>query len=227
MAEVYQDAWDSRKDPDFTYQLDKISCVRSAYFAHVLLSYLVFLSGIGAFATRLFPTRYRWLHSWCGRGYIMSMLWCAGTSLLIHNSGLPPAVLISFVWVLGGLCMGWVLINIHQARIEAGAKAQVQSAIMASGLDNEGLDSLLAKEKLKIMHGRTLVQRFLSCKTWHACLMFMSWSNIAARILTSNQSGSFTCHTYAVWKEIDTPYGGNHTNAPLTALDIHDPDYHR
>lgn len=36
----------------------------------------------------------------------------AGTSLIIHNSGLPAATLISFIWVLGGMCVAWILVKV-------------------------------------------------------------------------------------------------------------------
>jgi len=51
-----------------------------------------------------------------GRVYILAMLWSTATSLLVHNTGLPAGVLISFVWVMGGLTIGWILINIHQVK---------------------------------------------------------------------------------------------------------------
>lgn len=95
---------------DYTYQMDKLSCVRGAYFVHVTLAYLATFSGLGALLTRIWLTRF---HSSFGKLYIVCMLWCMGTSLLIHNTGLPVAVLVSFVWVLGGITVGWLGIHIH------------------------------------------------------------------------------------------------------------------
>jgi len=40
------DPMDTFTNPDFTYHFDKISCMKGAYFAHVVFCYLVFLSGI-------------------------------------------------------------------------------------------------------------------------------------------------------------------------------------
>lgn len=39
---------DTLYDPNFTYHYDKVSCMKGAYFAHVVFCYLVFLSGIFA-----------------------------------------------------------------------------------------------------------------------------------------------------------------------------------
>lgn len=98
-------------DLDLTYQMDKVSCVRGFYAAHVTLANLVVLAGLGCLITRVWMRR---LHSLFGRLYIIFMLWCMGTSLLIHNTGLPVAVLISFVWVQGGITVGWLCIWLFQ-----------------------------------------------------------------------------------------------------------------
>lgn len=44
----------------------------------------------------------------------------SGTSLIIHNSGLPAATLISFIWCLGGMCVAWIIVkvrNTHAAQL--------------------------------------------------------------------------------------------------------------
>ena len=65
---------------------------------HIIFAYLVVLSGIACFVTRLHPATRPW-HALLGRTYIVCMLWCMATSLLIHNSGLPIAVCINFLFV--------------------------------------------------------------------------------------------------------------------------------
>ena len=46
------------------------------------------------------------------------------------------------------------------------------------------------------------------------------------RVFASNQSGDFSCHTYPVYKPIDTKeFKG--ANAPLTFVPTHDPKYAR
>ena len=130
------------------------------------------------------------LHPWCGRIYILSMLWSTATSLLIHNTGLPgtfpwnpltasvcsseaycqyrfpplppnfhdsspsladaqlptglttsyethsclfplltlaaAAVLLSFLWVLIGLTLAWIIIVFHTYYLDREAAARVE-----------------------------------------------------------------------------------------------------
>lgn len=99
---------------------------RSSIFPfHLFCAYLVFASGAACLVTRavrpLAPA-----HKWCGRVYIVAMLWATGTSLLIHNTGLPIAVLWSFLWALGGLTIG-------AAPAAAGAEAAAGAARQLRG----------------------------------------------------------------------------------------------
>ncbi len=223
---VQPDPYDTTLDPNFTYHWDKISCMKGAYFAHVVFSYLILFSGIGCFLTRIVPPQYKYLHLWFGRAYWMSMLWCTATSLVIHNSGLPPAVLLSFIWVLSFMCIGWVAANFHQMAMEKQAMANVQAQINATGLRGD-LRQMIAEEKGRIIKNRTFMQRFFSWKTFHGVVMFTSWINIAGRIPVSNQTGNFTCHTYPVWKTLNTTHGGDHLADGGTLLPFHDPKYNR
>ena len=54
-------------------------------------------------------------HQWFGRVYILSMLYATASSLLIHNTGLPLAVLYSFAICIGGLTVAWILILLHKS----------------------------------------------------------------------------------------------------------------
>ena len=96
---------------DYTYSYSKYSCVKQMFLPHIILSYVIMLSGLMCFITRFFFIS---THSWFGRIYILSMLWNIAFSLLIHNTGLPLGVLISFIWVLGGLTLGWIFIILHK-----------------------------------------------------------------------------------------------------------------
>ena len=102
---------------DYTYQFDKLSCVRSMYFAHVTLAYLVTICAVMCFVCRLFRS-IMWLHPHFGRAYIILMMWLMTSSLVLHTTGLPIVVLISFVCVLGGITFGWMCIKWHQAQME-------------------------------------------------------------------------------------------------------------
>ncbi|KAF8067327.1 hypothetical protein HT031_002375 [Scenedesmus sp. PABB004] len=221
--------FDTLLDPTATWSLDKVSCMRGAYFAHVTFCYLVFLSGIAAFVSRVVPAA-RPLHAWFGRGYIVSMLWATATSLLIHNTGLPPSTLVSFIWVLGGLCVGWLLALLHGQRATRAALAAVGADVSAGGLPpgGPGLAQRVAAEKARAAGAKTAAQRFFSLKAAHGIIMFVSWINVAGRIFASNQSGDFTCHTIPVFKPLDTPDtppGGD--PATLVVVPPHDPNYAR
>ncbi|KAF6260707.1 hypothetical protein COO60DRAFT_1700173 [Scenedesmus sp. NREL 46B-D3] len=234
------DTMNTLLNPDFTYHYDKISCMKGAYFAHVVFCYLVMLTGAGAFVSRIVPS-FKWTHVWFGRGYIISMLWATATSLVIHNSGLPPATLISFVWVMGGLTIGWIIIKFHEARMQRLALAAVARSlgdapagpITSGGISSKqplDLAARIDEEKGRIAGSKTFVQRFFSLKALHGMIMFTSWINIVGRIFASNQSGDFTCHTYPVYKPLDTPDIPDSASldvASLTLLPTHDPNYAR
>jgi hypothetical protein len=216
--------YDSKISLNYTYALDKISCIREFYFIHVTLAYLVVLSGIACFITRLVPSISIW-HAFFGRAYILCMLWCMATSLLVHNSGLPIAVCISFLFVLLGLTLGWTCIKLHQHFLHGQMLDEVQLKLKSSR------SFLLLSQEMKgaihkINERKSWSERMLSFKAAHGVLMFVSWINMAGRIFGSNQSGDFTCHTYPVYKQLDSPKfkGFNHS---LTYLPTHDPDYAR
>ena len=109
MQTVYPD--DSMINPEYTYHFDKLSCSRTVWFVHITFAFLVVISGLGCLLSRL-SLQYKWMHPWFGRCYIIFLLWCMGTSLIIHNSGLPIAVLVSFAWVLCGLSFGWIAMSL-------------------------------------------------------------------------------------------------------------------
>lgn len=147
-------------------------------FAHVTFCYLVALSGFGCLVTRAWPRAHP-AHAYLGRCYIVFMLWATATSLLIHNTGLPTAVLVSFIWVLGGLTIGWAAIQVHQARAAAAAARAAQEAIKSEGgVPGGDLAALVAREKGRIASDKTLAQRMLGLKALHGAVMFTSWINI-------------------------------------------------
>ena len=98
---------------DYTFADSKYSCFSFMFYPHVVLSYLIVISGLLAFITRFVLKS---LHTWMGRFYIIFMIWNIALSLLIHNTGLPLAIIISFIYVLSGLTIGWILICIHKEK---------------------------------------------------------------------------------------------------------------
>lgn len=107
------------------------------------------------------------------------------TSLIIHNSGLPPSTLISFIWVLGGMCIAWVLIKFHEMRMERQAMAIVTQQLAAGGPEavaaSKDLAAAVAAAKAQIAGSKGFVARFFSIKAAHGIIMFVSWINIAGR----------------------------------------------
>jgi hypothetical protein len=219
---------DTLVSSDFTWSLDKLSCWRQMYFAHVVACYVVFLAGVGCMVTRLWPgPPHLQLHRWFGFVYIVSMLWAMGTSLIIHNTGLPPAVLVSFVWVLGGLTIGWMVIRLHDDKMNAAAFELAKDDIASGASKGMTLNEVLAQHKRIVATKKSFAQSFFSYRMVHASLMFTSWLNIAGRIFASDQSGDFTCYTVPAYKPISTSHGDFTANAQLVAVSPYDPDFNR
>mmetsp|Transcript_34690 Transcript_34690/g.101958 ORF Transcript_34690/g.101958 Transcript_34690/m.101958 type:complete len:348 (-) Transcript_34690:110-1153(-) len=235
------DTSSSLYSPDYTYSNDKYSCIRGFYFAHLVFNYLVFLSGIVCLATRVAPPRYKWLHSWFGRVYVLSMLWSTVTSLLMNNTGLPLSTIISFGAVMGGLTVGWIVIVVYRSGMDRKAQQLVQERLVEKtklgtppigdttdgGQEDLDLTKMLNDAKMDIVNSKTFVQRFFSLKALHGILFFTSWMQITGRIFASNQSGDFTCHTYPVYKPIDAPQVPEGAEDELTIVPTTDPDYDR
>jgi hypothetical protein len=210
---------DTRHSLDYTYSLDRLSCARMAYFVHITFAYLVFFSGLACFAARVYPHLHPW-HAMFGRLYILCMLWCMATSLIVHNVGLPVGVLVSFFVVLMGLSLGWGCIKIHQGHVQ---KKMMEKIVEWSSKDTPSKEALsetiIHTIRANMFAERTAYQRLFSYKAAHGALMFMSWANIAGRLVSSNQSGDFTCHTYPVYKQLDSAkFTG--LNQPLTYVPI-------
>lgn len=152
----------------------------------------------------------------------MFMLWSMGTSLLIHNAGLPAAVLWSFIWVLGGLCVAWVLIVFHMQAMDRAALAFVEKSI-AHGDSISDLSLQLNSAKAEIASAKTWRQRLISFKAAHGALMFVSYINIIGRVLVTPITADFTCYSYPVYK----PIGAYANQTQITFLPSDDPLYSR
>eukprot|EP00567_Pseudictyota_dubia_P004344 CAMPEP_0197433386 /NCGR_PEP_ID=MMETSP1175-20131217/1277_1 /TAXON_ID=1003142 /ORGANISM="Triceratium dubium, Strain CCMP147" /LENGTH=336 /DNA_ID=CAMNT_0042961745 /DNA_START=229 /DNA_END=1239 /DNA_ORIENTATION=+ len=203
---------------DYTYSYDKYSCVRTFYFVHIAFNYVIFVSGILAMLTRILPPRFKAYHSWCGRTYILSMLWSTCASLLMNNTGLPLATLISFATCMVGLTVGWIIIILYKANVEAAARKVVQrrlkERILASrgkkvaeeevGAESDDVDlaAMTNEARTEILEARTWYQRYFSLKALHGILFFASWFQIAGRIFATPVSGEYWCETYPVYKPV-------------------------
>lgn len=136
----------------------------------------------------------------------MSMMFATGASIVINNSGLPIAVLWSFLWVGVGMLAGWIAILRHKHVMEQAATERVNKQLVSKGSFEPGDDIQKMKEVQMgvIACERTLLQRMFSWKALHGCFMFLTWIQITGRIFASDQSGTFTCYTYPAFKPIDT-----------------------
>jgi len=194
-------------DLSYTYSNDKYSCVELFYYLHVAFNYIVFVSGLVCLLTRIGPGQYMYLHAWSGRVYILAMLWSTATSLLIHNDGLPLAVLVGFLAVGIGLSFGWLVIIVYKQNVEREATIVVNERIRNSSRNKEDknddiddIDVMLREAKSKVLASKTFGQRLFSLKSLHGILFFVSWMQIAGRIGVTKLSNDFTCHTYPVYK---------------------------
>lgn len=214
-----------------TWHLSKLTCLREAYFVHVILCWLVFLAGIGAMVSRVIP-QIKWTHAWFGRAYIIFMLWNTASSLLIHNTGLPYNTLILFSVLMIEIATAWPIIKLHQSKIDQKALIQAGAQLAKAPLpEGKTLEGVIKQAKMEIVNKKTCFQRFFSYKALHGILMVMSWGSIAGRIFASNQSGDFQCHTYPVYKPINAMAGPTKgmdlAGQPLELVPRIDPRYDR
>ncbi|KAJ1624777.1 hypothetical protein T492DRAFT_1044842 [Pavlovales sp. CCMP2436] len=204
-------------DLSYTIVNGKIACWAPAYRVHIGFAYCAFISGLLAMLSRFLPAAYKWAHRWLGVAYIISMLWAIASSLVIRNEGLPHATAISFIWVLGFLTIGWVIVRVHMYYAERQALEAADRRIRSIGL-TRSLVSVIAEEKLKIAARKTFSQRYFSLKTLHGMCFFTSWINIAGRVFVTTLE-EFTCYANVHYKQ---PAG---SHAPLVAIPIDDPTY--
>jgi hypothetical protein len=211
-------------DPRVTYSFDKYSCMVEFYFIHIVFNYLIFLSGIACLVTRVWTRFISW-HKWSGRIYILSMLWSTCSSLLINNTGLPLATLISFGAVMGGLTVGWIAILMYKIGVEQKVLGETQKRLTSKSKDEAeiNLQQLMDESKTHVLRSMTWKERFISLKTVHGTMFFISWFQITGRIFASDQSGNFDCYTYPVYKPIPTTEG-DFTDT-VTFVPTHDPNW--
>jgi len=203
--------------------------------------------------TRLIPASNKYnLHAWFGRIYILSMLWTTSASLLINNDGLPLAVLVSFAAVMGGLTIGWIVIVIYKQNMHSQATMIVQKNLIEEMKkkgtkeqqeenddddDDDGersnydinLKEMMNDATAQVINSKTFSQRFFSLKSLHGILFFVSWMQIAGRMMFSGD-GEFACRTFPVHKPIDAPHIPdeviiNAQNNQLTLVHVHDPHW--
>ena len=160
---------------DYTYSFSKYSCFKEFYFAHVACCWMVFLSGLVCFVSRLHP-KIKFLHAWSGRLYIVSMLLATASALLINNTGLPGPTLVSFTYTMTALPTAWLLIKIYEQMMNNAVTKRVETELKnMSSTKNIDLKQMRKTEIGKILKNRSWSQRFFSLKTAHGILMLLSW----------------------------------------------------
>lgn len=192
-------------DLTYTYHYSKYSCIRWMYFTHIGLCHMVYWVGILCFLTRVVP-QIKWTHAFLGRVYVTGMLLATASAMVIHNTGLPLGVLVAFIWVLGGMTLGWFLIKIHQNQMLDDGLALVETWVKEDKMGGRTLRKALDDAKAHIAMAKTWVQRMVSYKAAHGVLMLLSWFNIAGRVWATPFDTDFTCYTYPVYKPRNVSY---------------------
>ena len=83
---------------------------------HITFAYLVVISGFLAILSRVVD-KLRPYHITFGRWYLIFMFWCMASSLLIHNTGLPMPIIVSFLYLLVSITIGWNAIKLYMSRM--------------------------------------------------------------------------------------------------------------
>lgn len=106
------------------------------YPIHIIFAYLVVLTGFLAIISRVI-NKIRPYHAAFGKWYLIFMLWCMASSLLIHNTGLPLPILVSFVYLLVSITIGWNAIQVHKNNLYEAVKEKINSKINSMLKDHE------------------------------------------------------------------------------------------
>lgn len=210
---------DSLSDMTYTLTLtNRYTCSIDWFYLHWRMAWVVFAMGVMCFVTRLIP-QLQWTHAWWGRLYIFFMLILTVTSLVIHNVGLPPFVLLLFVLNYVGIVGGWVAISFHQMKLRneslklAGDRIKQEAA-------PPSVEEAINTAAMDIVRGKTWRERFLSYKSFHGFMMFSSWYTVTGRIFVTFPDDEFTCFTQPGYKPI-----GDYKSTNWTTISLVDPEY--
>lgn len=191
-------------DLTYTYHMGKFSCIYEFYFIHIWLNRVIYYGGMVCFLSRLVP-QLKFMHAFMGRVYISAMVLSTAAAMVIHNTGLALGVLVAFVWVLGGMILGWFIIQLHQNQMNSLAIDLVDKWIKENTLGGRSLAEALNEAKMQVSKAKTWTQRFVSYKAAHGILMTLSWFNIAGRFWASEVDTEFACYTYPYYKGVESP----------------------
>lgn len=200
---IYDDSWETGS---YTWAQSSLSCVKEAMTAHLFFGYMIAFTGFGALVTRVLPDKYKWIHKWMGRGYILSMFWCTATAIMVHNYGQPMAIIWSFFLLMVAMTLGYVIIGFHQSWIQKSATERVTQKLKENGKMFDGdLSELIQNEKKLIIAERSVFKRIFSSKGIHGFLMAWSYFTVVFRSFTAEVK-DFKCHTQPVLKPINSKW---------------------
>ena len=165
--------------------------------------------GLGAVLSRVIPVLKPY-HKAFGRWYLIFMLWCMASSLLIYTVGLPMPILVSFVYLLISISLGWNAIFVHTARLSEKVRAGVNERLLKimqnknSVVDDINVHKLEKQETDNILMKETYSERVLSWRMLHGVAMTFSWCQMVGRTFVTNPFTSFKgCWTYPAYKSMD------------------------
>jgi len=207
---------------DLTAAYDGVSCIKEVYPLHIILAYIVTISGIGAILSRI-KRKYHIYHMWFGRVFLIALMWTAASSTLIYNTGLPKPIIVFLLIMFIALTIGYAAIKIEQGRFHAALLKRVDTHFSSlphnsNKVSNNLLVSEVMEEETLIMEeSLTWKERFLSLKALHGGCMVVAWYQMFGRAAVTNPFHEFRCWTYPVAK--------NGTEGLIQYLPAHDPSY--
>jgi hypothetical protein len=208
----------------WTYSYNKLSCWDMMYTIHMVFTLLLTFIGAACLITRVWA---RHLHPWFGRGYIALMTLSLSTAMLINNTGLPIAVLISFAVVVAGMLFGWLAVLLWKK-----GASQILDETWDQKMEEARRDNKIeAQQVRRRVQGAYIINLSANAglnkwKCLHGALMFISWFNIAMRTWTMrlDPSRKGDCFTYPFYKPVAC-YAPGCVNNTWVSVPLDDPNY--
>jgi hypothetical protein len=162
-----------------------------------MFAYLVVLSGFLALLSRVI-NKLRPYHYTFGRWYLIFMFWAMASSLLIHNSGLPLPIIISFLYLLISITIGWNAIKLYTYRIGEQVRSRVNKRInamigksqSAQSEDVVDIKEIEDNERTAVLAQKSFFERVFSLKMLHGFAFAFSWSQMLGRSFVTNPATS-------------------------------------
>jgi len=139
-------------------------------------------------------------HSLFGRLYIIGILWCMASSLLIHNFGLAISIIVSFMYLLIGITVGLICIWFHSQNINEELNLTMQESLTKNPEKGTNLFKLKGEAMEKMLENKTFLNTFYSLKSLHGLLLTFSWYTMLGRLFVTDPSKFRGCVTYPAYK---------------------------